>query len=84
MAATREQLTTLFTNLQDLDTQKKDLNDSMKLAFEQFSDENDVNAKALKKAYRNWKDAQKDRETFLIVEAATDELTDIFITLTTA
>lgn len=82
MAATRAQLTTLYEQIIDLEAQKKDLNDQIKEAIVTFAENNDVNAKALKKSYRNYKDAQKDRAEFLVVEAATDELTDISLSLT--
>ena len=82
MAATRAQLTALFESVQANEDSIKDIREATKEIFAGFAENNDVNVKALKKSYRNYKDAQKDRAEFLVVEAATDELTDISLSLT--
>lgn len=86
MAVTRQQLNTLYEQLLDLDLQKKELSGRMKEAFELFADNhNDSDnkkpyIKALRKGYRNYKEIQKDRAEFILVESDADTITETLLT----
>lgn len=83
MAVTKAQLDTLFSRIQQLEGRKKDVSGEISEAFktfaEQYVDEGGnekVFKKAVKSAYKKYKEAQKDRAEFILVEAETDQLTE--------
>jgi hypothetical protein len=86
MAATRAQFNTLFSQIMDLDAQKKEIGERIKEAFGLFADNHSglentkPYVKALKKGYRNYKEIQKDRTEFILVESDTDTITEALLT----
>lgn len=90
MAVTRVVLERLFARLAELEAQKKALSEDAKVALENFIDANAGDGanlksfkKATQKAYKNWKELQKDRAEFIIVEAETDNMTEAMLSDTT-
>lgn len=85
MAATREQLGTLFSRVQSLEEQKSDLSGQIKDAFSTFASQYGEGreksfTKAIKKTYKNYKELQKDRAEFVLVEADADSMTEALLT----
>ena len=78
---TKANLDTLFTLIEGYKTTKKDASDGIKDAFELFATQyGEDNSKALeeaaKDAYKKYKKLKKNRATFILVEAETDQLTE--------
>jgi AmiR/NasT family two-component response regulator len=83
MAVTKEQLDTLFTRIQELESRRKNVNGEISEAFNMFAEQyvedgasEKVFKKAVKSAYKKFKEAQKDRAEFILLEAETDQLTE--------
>lgn len=83
MAVTKAQLDTLFTRIQGFESRKKDISGEISEAFDTFAEQyvedggnKKVFKKAVKSAYKKFKEAQKDRAEFILVEAETDQLTE--------
>jgi uncharacterized protein (UPF0335 family) len=84
MAVTRVQLNTLFGMIETLDENKKTISAEIKEAFKLFAEQNGDGdqktfTKALKKAYRNYKELSKDRAEFIIVETEADSMTEALL-----
>jgi uncharacterized protein (UPF0335 family) len=78
---TKANLDTLFARVQGLEEQKKALAADVKEVFDtfasQYGEENEKSfKKATRAAYKKWKEVQKDRAEFILVEASVDELTE--------
>lgn len=83
MSVTKAQLDTLFNRVQTLEGRKKDIGGEISEAFNSFAEQyveeganEKVFKKAVKSAYKKFKEAQKDRAEFILVEAETDQLTE--------
>ena len=83
MSVTKAQLDTLFNRIQGFESRKKDISGEISEAFNTFAEQyvedggnEKVFKKAVKSAYKKFKEAQKDRAEFILVEAETDQLTE--------
>lgn len=86
MTATSENFNTLFGLIDELEQSKKDLSCQIKDAFNTFvtqysesTQENKSYLKAIKKAYKEYKELQKDSANYFIVSRETEAIVDAII-----
>lgn len=74
MSATKENYSTLFSALSDLEQEKKDIGADMKERITAFSSQFGLHPKAVKRAFSLWKELQKDAAEFHEVDGDTESI----------
>lgn len=74
MAVTKQEVDALFDDLSGYDDDKKTASDSFKLAIDTFANEHELAPKAIANAYKNWKEVQRDRAKFTLIDHEADTL----------
>lgn len=71
----KTELTRIFGEIERLEAEKAEISSQIKETIEAFSSNNQINPKALRKAYKNYREHQKNAQEFIEVDTETDELT---------
>ena len=74
MAIEKVNLDTLFNRIVSFEDSAKEQRDLAKEAFETFANQNELKVKSLKKSYKEWKEIQKDKAEFEVVDAEVTQL----------
>lgn len=69
MAIEKINLETLFGRIVSFESAAKEQRGLIKEALETFANQNQIKVKSLKKSYREWKELQKDKAEFTVVDA---------------
>jgi uncharacterized protein (UPF0335 family) len=68
----------LFESIEAREVEKKEIADDIKASIEAFASNNELNKKSVSKAYKEWKECRKDKESFIATDWESDR---IFTTL---
>ena len=74
MIISKNELDQFCENLQDLEEQKKALGDAMKESIEAFAVNNEIAKKSVSKFFKEWKECQKSKEDYVLVDGEADRL----------
>lgn len=74
---TKIELDSFCEELDRLETVKKEAADDMKVLIENVAANNELDKKSLKKFYKEWKEYQKNKEEFVLVDYEADNLLQI-------
>ena len=74
MVISKNELDQFCENLQDLEEQKKELAEEMKNSIEAFAVNNEISKKSVSKFFKEWKECQKSKEDYVLVDAESDQL----------
>lgn len=77
MAIVKENLTTLFERIAGFEESAKEQRGLIKEAFQLFAEQNNVNIKSIKKGYKEYKELQKDKTTFEVVDAEVTQMVNL-------
>lgn len=77
---TKENYTTLFDSLLDLEDQKKELSGLIKEKIDLFGEQHGLTPKGIKKAYRDYKEFLKDAAKFHEADADAITIMDAILT----
>ncbi|MDY0197585.1 MAG: hypothetical protein RBR68_07205 [Tenuifilaceae bacterium] len=69
MAIEKINLETLFGRIASFEAEAKEQRGLIKEALETFANQNQIKVKSLKKSYKEWKELQKDKAEFTVVDA---------------
>lgn len=75
MVIDKSELIRFFGEIERLEGDAKEITEEIKNSFSAFALNNEINPKALKKAYRNFKEHQKNAQEFIEVDTEADALT---------
>ena len=70
----KTELEDFFLSLSALEAGKKEIADEMKAKVEAFASNYELTKKSVNKAYKAFKEATKDRDEFVLVDAESDQL----------
>lgn len=70
----KSELEGFFANLEALEASKKELADEMKAAVEAFAGNHELSKKSVNKAFKEYKEAKKDKADFTLVDYEADAL----------
>jgi uncharacterized protein (UPF0335 family) len=73
------ELIRFFQNLETMEESKKAIADDIKDGIDAFANNNGVNPKALKRAYRDYKEYQKGKQEFVTLDTEAGALLDSVI-----
>jgi uncharacterized protein (UPF0335 family) len=71
---TKEGLEDFCTRLEGLEDDKRKISEEIKVSIETLADNLEVNKKAIRKFYKEWKEAKKDKEEYTAVDFEADRL----------
>lgn len=74
MNISKEQIEAFCQNLESLEKDKKAIADEMSDCVASFASSYDVDKKAVTKFYKEWKDANKDRDAYIQIDLESDSL----------
>lgn len=74
MNINKSELDDFFARLEALELDKKNIAEEMKETVAAFANSLDLNKKSVNKAYKDWKQAKKDREEFCLIDLEADQL----------
>lgn len=74
-----EEYQAFFNNILSLEDRKKEYSDDIKAAFDAFGSNNNIKVKALKKAYKEYKEFLKDENEFLETDTESDAIIQVMI-----
>jgi uncharacterized protein (UPF0335 family) len=67
-------LEAFFSRLESLEADKKEIADEMKEAVEAFASNYELSKKSVNKAFKAYKEAKRDKDDFVLVDAESDQL----------
>lgn len=70
----KAELEGFFANLESLEASKKELADEMKASVEAFAVNHELSKKSVNKAFKEYKEAKKDKEDYTLVDYEADAL----------
>lgn len=70
----KNELENFFSNLESLEADKKAIADAMKAAVEAFANNHELSKKSVNKAFKEYKEAKKDKEDYTLVDYEADAL----------
>ena len=70
----KTELEDFFLSLAALEADKKEIADEMKAKVEAFASNYELSKKSVNKAYKEYKEAQKDKEDYVLVDFESDAL----------
>jgi uncharacterized protein (UPF0335 family) len=77
MKVSKEQLDALYTNLESLEKDKKEISDEISANIAAFASSNDLDKKAVAKSFKEWKEVNKDRDAYIELDLESDNLFQI-------
>ena len=79
MAITIEQYTALFDSLMSLEKDMGAIRSEMGAVYEKFANEHDLNVKSVKRSYKYYKELQKDKAEFVLIDTETSTIIEAII-----
>lgn len=74
MEINKKDLDAFCENLEDLESQKKALADEIKDCIEAFAINQEITKKSVAKFFKEWKEANKDKDDYVLVDYESDQL----------
>ena len=74
MNISKQELEIFCRNIEDLEEKKKELADEIKESFKTFATNLEVTPKSVIKFYKEWKEAKKDKEGYVLTDFESDAL----------
>ncbi len=71
---TKDQIDAFCQNLERLEKDKKEISDEISDNIAAFASSHDVEKKAVSKFYKEWKEVNKDRDSYVQVDLESDNL----------
>lgn len=74
MIVEQSAILSLFASIESLENDKKGISDEIKETFETFALNNEINKKAVMKAFKEWKAWKKDQAEYTEIDYESSEL----------